>query len=497
MNSSDKTILQFIKPFLLPFLAAVYPAFFHYGNNSRLLLIQSLIRAIVFYSLVATVIYVVLFILGKRAIEAANASFVFLIFFHTYGTVYDYSLRLDIFQVEHYTFLPFYILLAMQFSWWILNISPSRSVSIWKNLSFTVSALIIFNIIKIIPVEINKLEKSDVVLPSATTANLAAQNYPDIYFIVFDEFSGFEPMRKYWHNPNVDDFIQFLDSHDFFIAEQSHSSSIYSLHQMATRLNYEEFPCCESGEYLETYYENVSYNKVMRYLKSRGYSTAVFEELTIPRAYPALDPIVADYSFADVPETRMAITISETIFDEFGVFVANGSMLKIIPATHDKTLSGHRDKILYLINKIGDVDQVSSPKFIYVHLLLPHFPFMFDENGNVLDEELHGNWNYYLGQYNYSMEVAKKLIENILANADPERPPVIILQSDHGARNIDYGGPLLENFPEEYKTQILFALHMPGYDTSKLSQDIEPINTFPIVFNYLFDDDLPLKEQGQ
>lgn len=493
MNSSDKTISHFVKPFLLPFLAAVYPAFFHYGNNSRLLLIQSLIRVIVFYSLVAAVIYVVFYISGKRAIEAANASFVFLIFFHTYGIVYDYSLRLDIFQVEHYTLLPFYTLLALQFSWWILNISPSLSISAWKNLSFMVGALIIFNAIKIIPVEINKLEKSDVVLPSAATANLETQDYPDIYFIVFDEFSGFEPMRKYWHNPKVDDFAQFLDSHDFFVAEQSHGSSIYTLHQIATRLNYQEFPCCEYGEYLEMFYENVSYNEVMSYLKSRGYSIAVFEELTIPRAYPAMDPIVADYSFADVPETSMAMTNSEILFDEFGMFVANGSMLRTIPTTHDKTLSGHRDKVLYLINKIGDLDQVSSPKFIYVHLLLPHFPFMFDENGNVLDEELHGNWNYYLGQYNYSMEVAKKMIDNILENADPERPPVIIFQSDHGARNIDYGGPLLENFPEEYKTHILFTLRMPGYDLSTLPQDIDPINTFPIVFNYLFDDNIPLK----
>lgn len=493
MNSSDKTISQFVKPFLLPFLAAVYPVFFHYGNNSRLLLIQSLIRAIVFYSLVAAVIYVAFFILGKRAVEAANASFVFLIFFHTYGIAYEYLLRLDIFQVEHYTLLPFYILLALQFSWRILNLRYSRSVSIWKNLSFMVGALIIFNIIKIVPVEINKFEKPDVVSPSTTTANSATENYPDIYFIVFDEFSGFEPMRKYWQNPKVDDFVQFLDSYGFFIAEQSHSSSIYSLHQMATRLNYEEFPCCENGEYLDLFYDNVSYNNVMRSLKSKGYSIAVFEELTIPRAYPAMDPINSDYSFADVPETSIAMANSETIFDEFGVFVANSSMLRIISTTHDRTLSGHRDKILYLINKIGELDQVSSPKFVYVHLLLPHFPFMFDEKGNVLDEEIHGNWNYYLGQYNYTMDVATGMVVNILANADPQRPPVIILQSDHGARNIDYGGPLLENFPEEYKTQILFALRLPGYDTSTLPQNIDPINTFPIVFNYLFDDDIPLK----
>jgi hypothetical protein len=85
------------------------------------------------------------------------------------------------------------------------------------------------------------------------------------------------------------------------------------------------------------------------------------------------------------------------------------------------------------------------------------------------------------------------MIGNILSNADPKRPPVIIFQSDHGARNIDYGSVTLDDFPEEYKTSIVFTLYIPGYDTSNLPQDIDPIDTFPIVFNYLFDDNISLK----
>jgi hypothetical protein len=96
----------------------------------------------------------------------------------------------------------------------------------------------------------------------------------------------------------------------------------------------------------------------------------------------------------------------------------------------------------------------------------------------------------------YAIRVAESMVDNILSQADPERPPVIILQSDHGARNKKTGSPdsvILENYPEEYKTSILFALYMPGYDTSSLPQDVDPINTFPIVFNYLFNANIPLK----
>ncbi|MBI5825667.1 MAG: hypothetical protein HZB18_16690 [Chloroflexi bacterium] len=488
-----KNISKIVKPVLLPLCIAIYPALFHYGNNARLLVLQSLVRAMLLYIVIAVIVYMALWLLAKQTFEAANASFVFLIFFHLYGVVMDYSLKLDVFQVEHYMLLPFTILLACYVSWAVLKMKPLQSVRFWKNSLFVMSVLLIFNIAKIGFLEIRKLEKRTAVSEETVASNLSTQNSPDIYYIIFDELSGFEPMRKYWHNRKVDGFVDFLGSNGFFIAENSRSSSLVSLHQMATRLNYQEFPCCEYEKYIEIYYENVSDNKVMRYLKSKGYSTVVFEELTIPGAFPAMHPISANYSFADVSKANISTVGSSGLFDEFGKLVADYSMLRAFPIPYENGYSGHRDKILYIVNTLGNLKEVSSPKFIYVHLLLPHLPFMFDENGNVIDVKYHGNWNYYLGTYNYSLEVAKKIVENILANADPDRPPVIILQSDHGARNIYYGSAMLSNYPEEYKTQIVFALRLPGYDTSTLPQDINPINTFPIIFNYLFDDNIPLK----
>jgi hypothetical protein len=51
----------------------------------------------------------------------------------------------------------------------------------------------------------------------------------------------------------------------------------------------------------------------------------------------------------------------------------------------------------------------------------------------------------------------------------------------------------LENYPEEYKTWIVNALHLPGCADAPLAQDMDPINTFPIVFNCYFDAGIPLK----
>lgn len=495
INFTPNRILYFFKPVILPLLLAVLPSFFHYGNNAAILLLSSLIRMIMFYGGVGIVLYIIILILNRgHSTQAANAAFVFLVFFNIYGVIYDSLFKLDIVQVEHYTLLPFLMLLAGYTSWFITRVKDSHSIQLWNNAVVILGVLIIFNIIKIIPAEIRKGEKTTTNESILVDANLSADpGYPDIYYIVFDEFSGFEPMRKYWHNQDVDDFVQFLKSKDFFVAEQSHGSSIDTRHQLATRLNYQEYRL-DAPDAQKVWFDDIADNRAMRYLKSQGYTTVVFDEMQF--AYQSAPPKNADYSFNYIQGDVANLGV---FFDEFGVMIADNTMLRSLSGLYklnDPTIEQHRNMVLFTAGKVADLDEVPSPKFVYVHLMLPHFPFMFDEDGNFVDPMFYQNWNYYLGNYKFATGIAEKMVDNILAQADPARPPIIILQSDHGARNLETESPnsvILENFPEEYKTSILFALYMPGYDTSIIPQDVNPINTFPIIFNHLFDANIPLK----
>lgn len=496
LNITPNRILYFLKPVALPLLLAVLPSFFHYGNNADILLLSSLIRMIMFYGGVGIVLYIIILILNKgHSTQAANAAFAFLVFFNIYGMTYDNMLKLDIVQVEHYTLLPFLMLLAGYTSWFITRVKDSHSIQIWNNAVVILGVLIIFNIIKIIPAEIRKGEKTTTNESILVDANLSADpEYPDIYYIIFDEFSGFEPMRKYWHNEGVDDFVQFLKNKDFFVAEKSHSSTIFTVYELASRLNYKsDYPCCDS---YRTYFEAISDSRVAQYLKAKGYTTVAFEELR--SSFPSDVDFQYDYFYESDPNSP---PVSATFLDEFGILVTDGTMISAFsqlykPYVVDPFLKNHRNMIYFTVDKIAKLDEVQSPRFVYVHLLLPHVPFMFDANGNVVDQQYRNDWNYYLGNYIFTTKIAEKIVNNLLAQSDPKRPPIIILQSDHGARNQiihDNENTLLKNFPEEYKTSILFALYMPGYDTSTIPQDVNPINTFPIIFNHLFDANIPLK----
>jgi hypothetical protein len=483
-----------IKPAILPLLLAVYPALFHYANNVMIMLLPSLLRILLFNSLLAISVYITFLIFYKRQpVRAAGAAFIFLIFFNTYGILYAYLLKLDVFQVEHYSLLPLFTLTAIYVSWLTTKINISLLGRFSTGALLILGGLIFFNILRITPHELEKVQQMGFTASTPATDNtLQGQAYPDIYYIVLDEFSGFEPMRKYWKYQGVDEFKDFLEQKGFFVAEQSHGASTVTLYELATRLNYQKYDCCNE---FRTYFAAIADSQVMRYLKSRGYTTVTFHQ--IESIFPANLPVQSDYIYSSTPDSIGP----SALLDDFGILVINNTMLRAFSNIYEPlivapAIKAHRDMLFFTLDKMKDLSEVPSPKFVRIHLLLPHMPFIFDKNGIVISTTYNTNWNDYLGNYIFSMNYTEKMIDSILSVSNPDQPPIIILQSDHGARNQIYNGneeTLLKDFPEEYKTWILFALYMPGYDMSGLPQDINPINTFPIVFNYLFDANIPLR----
>ena len=489
--------MDYVTPLVLPVLVALVPTLYHYSNNVEKLTLLNLSRMLVFNSALAGIIYFVMLVFHRfQAVKAANASFIFLIFFNVYGLLYRYVLDLDVIRIKHYTFLPLTVMLVIYTVLPITRLQRSTLIHLWKNLVLVTGVLVLFNLMNIVPAEIKRWRsEQNVDVPNTQETSLIDQNAPDIYYIILDEFAGFQAMREYWDYHEVDGFVSFLEDRGFFVAEESHGSSTDTLHQMATRLNYQEYPLGE--EHIQTYFNDIADNRVMRELKSRGYATIVFDETNM--GYPSAKPVNADYLY----EYESPL-ISETgrggyglYFDEFGELVIDNTMFYAISQSYKRNnpvVKEHSAMIFFTVENIA-AQEVPSPKFVYVHLLFPHFPFMFNRDGDITDSDQYTDWNYYLDNYIFSTKVTETMINNILAEADPENPPIIILQSDHGARNqltSRIGSAVLPNYPEESKTLILFALYMPGYDYSSLPQDIDPVNTFPLVFNYLFDTSIPL-----
>jgi hypothetical protein len=480
---------------LAPVLLSIYPTLVLYQVNSDLLEIGDLFSLVIPLTIFAIMIYSAIFLWrGGDVSRVSNAVLILLIVFFLYGPTFDFLWDLDLFTVDHRTLLPVMVLLGVYVALLFIRLRERQSRFIQQGARVILGSLVVLNLLMIAPVEMEKhraaralslaLEKN----PSQPLPPTSARE-PDIYYLVIDEAAGFDVIREFWKDNRVDQYENHFENQGFFIASQSRSSSTSTLYEMASRLNF-QYSDKDKDNRLGLM-EDISQNKVMQLLKERGYTTIVFDQARGPHAYPSKTPIVADYNFEYDAESSK---YEGQRLSEFSKMVFNLTMLR--PSleaedTYDPVILEHRDKILFAFDRIANLDDIPSPKIVYAHLLVTHVPFLFKEDGRLNEMAAFHDWDYYLGNYFFMQQKIQELVDHLLSDADPDNLPVIIIQSDHGARNIPYESGTLENYPEKNKTHILNIFFLPDVDYSSLKDDMDPVETFPLLFKLYFGESLP------
>ena len=163
----------------------------------------------------------------------------------------------------------------------------------------------------------------------------------------------------------------------------------------------------------------------------------------------------------------------------------------------------HRERIRYTLETLPTLADAESPKFVFAHLMCPHFPYTFDEDGGFQPESAEGfSWNAnqepetfdkeryrqftvssYPAQVKYLNKQVAQMLESLLARST--RPPIIILQGDHGPDALCHPTEpdlacLKEHFP------ILNAFYLPGDGRDLVYSEITPVNTFRVVLAAYF-----------
>jgi hypothetical protein len=131
-------------------------------------------------------------------------------------------------------------------------------------------------------------------------------------------------------------------------------------------------------------------------------------------------------------------------------------------------------------------------KFVFTHLLLPHPPFMFDADGELVAMNNFNNWRdkqFYLGQYQYTEKMMLELADSIIEN-DPTA--VILFTSDHAARASTM---VLEDgeepmFTNEDKARSFQALYMGGEEAPEI-EGKSGMNVMVTMLNELFGTSYP------
>jgi hypothetical protein len=161
--------------------------------------------------------------------------------------------------------------------------------------------------------------------------------------------------------------------------------------------------------------------------------------------------------------------------------------LDMLSNLKDSKLKSQMDSYSYNVNLPSVVDSVVNntigPKFVYAHFMVTHPPYVFNADGTF---NYHENDQALVPEYIDQVKILNRqlttIIDSILKrNASNS---VIIVQADHGSH--------LLNVNETFTIQNNY--YFPDLDYSLLHQNISPVNSFRVVLNKYFGQQLPLLE---
>lgn len=321
------------------------------------------------------------------------------------------------------------------------------------------------------------------------------QRRPDVYYIILDGFARADILRELFAY-DLDPFLEHLEKKGFFVARRSTSNYCQTPLSLTSSLNGDFLQGRFPANSLDTSQltEWISNGAVGKTFKGYGYKTisysSGFEQTENPAAdeYRSLTPYISSFHH---------MLLSMTPFSRL----------------HSNPLAGLdpyvicRKRTLYILDTIGNIPDDPAPTFTFAHILCPHPPFVFGEDGEDIsphgtqfylsDGRLYkahyGGLNTYITGYRkqaaYMVKRVQAVIDDILARS-PE-PPIIILQSDHGSGS-GLDTESLEGSDVKERMSILNAYYFPGQKYDRLYDRISPVNSFRVLFNTAFGAELPL-----
>lgn len=465
----------------------IFPILFLYQNNFANVTSYQIILPIAISILSSGVFYFFLKLLAKYfKVIQNNFNLIFFIsssIFLYYGHLHKYLYPLKSFNFlgvnihvgSHRILLVLIFFVALFF---ILFLKKYFKDSQVKEFVFIFISVLIFQ--QLIFLQFSNSNRKEL---NYSNENLFETNkYPDIYYIILDAYASEYTLKKEFNFNNYD-FYDFLKINGFVTPEVSRSNYPFTRFSLPSSLNLnflDSLNCLEN----EDLYSKISYNYASQFLKSKGYTYIYFN---------------TGYGFKSPNKNEIAISkksiIENTSDNSFLNLFFETTLLKLI---YDKISfienDYYRDKILYALDKLNSLPQIDKSKFVFLHLILPHPPYLFRSDGSVQNEfaqqsdtiQLKKN---YIEQLRFANERIKNSIKNIIKTS--RKPPIIILQSDHG---ITYEHQISRNDVLGIKSRfyILNSIYAPKEISSKFYTGISPVNTFRIIFNELFNSRMTL-----
>jgi hypothetical protein len=470
------------------FLFAIFPALSLLANNTGQIDYSDSYRSFVLLVVISAIMLLIAHWFLRNWQKAGALVTIMNLLFFSYGHVYTYMEDTAIGGMligRHRVLGVLWLALLVVLFVWIVKRKDLQSLT--SSLNFITLFLLVFPFYSVtsfwysnLNTQVTKLSEN----PSVADLEVS-EDSPDVYFFILDQYARSDILAEYFNYDNSA-FLNGLDELGFYVASCSHSNYPYTTASLAGTLNFNYVPAL--GEDFKP--ENKSFLPMQQAIKNNR-AKAAFRQL----GYQII-AFETGYNFTELEDVNIFYELSSKKINNFEALLLRSSAM-LVPAdfglldqyvlTED---ARKRERVLFVLDRLEDIPDLPGKKFVFVHLVMPHPPFVFGPNGEdwVIPpyyENGEAGWkkeDFRKGYRNQAVFISSKILEvvrKIIANSP--RTPIIIIQGDHGPTTI----------PNEKRRSILNAYLFPDTEPD-LYPTITPVNNFRLVFNNYFKGSLPL-----
>jgi hypothetical protein len=369
----------------------------------------------------------------------------------------------------------------------IFFIRLKRTFGITKSLNVVVSILFTVTLVQIGIWKIQSTNRKTAELETRGSIPSSSISDRDVYYIVLDGYGRVDYVSETTHL-DTSSFVDELKSLGFVLPSCAQSNYHITLLSMASALNMEYLPVTPGKNTI--YYEYEPYMKhslVLKTFEDLGYETFTFKG---SNPYTTITDVTHFYDYFEGEESGsrtetlnfyylfLKTTLARPIMDyiEHNPQITDTLPLIISRWLPTRSVFSNRyykqyQQSTYHLDMLEMIPELPGKKFVYAHLFMGHEPFVFTPEGE-FRWPVREDVDAYIDQILFINNRLPKILRTIIAKS--QKPPIIILQADHG-----WGW-------NEGRVRILNAYYLPNGGNNKIYPEITPVNTFRLVLNEYF-----------
>lgn len=473
-----------LKGFASIMMVILYPCIFMYLQNIGEGYFTEIFEAVAIFAILSFVIGMIAFIVLKdffRAVFYSEAAMLILMNFNTI---------LGLFKgwFPGLRKVYFFLILGLIGGLLLLFLKKKKidADPLVTILGIVFGCLIAFNLVTSASALIQKITYKNETSASDEISKTEFDKTPNVYYLFYDEYGGFENLKRYYDYDNVE-FETFLLEEGFNISYSSRNTeSLYTSTILPNLLNLSYVASDE--EYSLDNWAKTENCVMFQLFLNNGYMINLINHH---------DEIVSDgcnvLNSGQKRETLSTHILNNSIWAEVRQVE---ELIKSKVAEEETDYARILKDILNVTENSVDSISKFQPTLTVSYIVAPHYYFALNEHGQGISSEHEldfENKEFYLGQLKY----VTKTIENTIRNIKEKDPnALIIVQSDHGMRyplwmETYHDGPAYDKETENFYMQNV--INCVYYQGEKIEiEGLSGINTLRTVFNHVLGTDFKM-----